>query len=72
MGAGPRASLALIRASKALALIDGSDFVTPDHLHELLAPVIAHRLVLDPKARFSGVTAETVLTAIQEELPVPA
>ena len=72
MGAGPRASLALIRAAKALALIDGADFVTPDHLHELLAPVIAHRLVLDPKARFSGVTAETVLTAIREELPVPA
>jgi MoxR-like ATPase len=72
MGAGPRASLALIKAAKALALMDESEFVTPDHLHELLVPVIAHRLVLDPKARFSGVTAESVLDGIREELPVPA
>lgn len=71
MGAGPRASLALVQGAKALALMDGSGFVTPDHIHELLEPVIAHRLVLDPKARFSGVTPGSVLDQIREALPVP-
>ncbi|MCP4043214.1 MAG: MoxR family ATPase [Gammaproteobacteria bacterium] len=71
MGAGPRASLALIKSSQALALLDRQDFVTPEYLHELLVPVIAHRLALDPKARFSGVTAESVLDEIKKEVPVP-
>ncbi|MDX1571129.1 MAG: MoxR family ATPase [Xanthomonadales bacterium] len=72
MGASPRASLNLISAAKALALVDRSEFVTPDHLHELLVPVVAHRLVLNPKARFSGITPESVLDDIRREIPVPA
>lgn len=71
MGAGPRASLALINASQALALLDGSDFVTPEHLQELLIPVIAHRIVVDPKARFSGVSSETVIEDIVKDIVTP-
>ncbi|HLB30536.1 MAG TPA: MoxR family ATPase [Gammaproteobacteria bacterium] len=71
MGAGPRASLALIKSAQALALLDGSDFVTPEHLHELLTPVIAHRIVADPKARFSGITPETIINEIIKVHPVP-
>lgn len=72
MGASPRASLALIKTAQALALYDGSEFVTPDHIQELAVPVIAHRLVLDPQARFTGVSAEGIVQDIVKRLPVPA
>lgn len=71
MGAGPRASLALVKASKALALLDGMDFVAPDHLHEMAVPIIAHRLVVEPKARFSGVTGEAIVQDLLDENPMP-
>lgn len=72
MGASPRASLALINASQALALLDDSDFVTPDHMNELLIPVIAHRIVVDPKARFSGITPASIIKDIVKEITVPS
>jgi MoxR-like ATPase len=72
LGAGPRAALALARLSQALALVDGSGFVTPDHLRELAVPVLAHRLVLDPQAKFSGMTARQVVEDVLRELPAPA
>src|SRR2546423_12952674 len=56
LGASPRASLALVRAAQALALLDGGAFVVPEHVQELAVPVIAHRLVIDPQARLSGGT----------------
>ena len=46
LGASPRASIALMKAAQALALFDGQEFVSPEHIHEVAAPVIAHRLVL--------------------------
>jgi MoxR-like ATPase len=64
LGAGPRASLALVRVSQALALITGDQFVTPDHILEMAVAVIAHRLVLDPQAKFAGVTAASVVADI--------
>ncbi|MGN7612122.1 AAA family ATPase [Magnetococcales bacterium HHB-1] len=64
LGASPRASLSLIWISKALALIDGLDYLTPDAVRELAVPVIAHRLVLDPQAKFSGLTAKKVVNEI--------
>lgn len=70
-GASPRASLSLMKAAQALALFDGIDFVTPDHIHELVQPVIAHRLMLDSQARFSGLTATAVVDEILKTLPVP-
>ena len=72
LGAGPRASLALTRSAQALALIDGADFVTPEHIRELAVPVIAHRLVVDTNARFSGVDAQRLVDDIVDSLPVPA
>jgi MoxR-like ATPase len=72
LGASPRASLSLMKLSQALALINGLDFVTPDHIQELAVPVIAHRMVLEPQARFSGVTASGVLAQILKSIPVPS
>lgn len=72
LGASPRASLALMKASQALALFDGAEFVTPDHVRELAVSVVAHRVVLDPQARFSGLTARGVVEEIVKKLPVPA
>jgi MoxR-like ATPase len=72
LGASPRASLALTKAAQALALLDGLDFVTPEHVQEIAVPVIAHRMVLDPQARFSGVTAEGLVEEIVKTVPVPA
>ncbi len=72
LGASPRASLALIKAAQAVALLDGRDFVIPEHIQEIAAHVIAHRTVIDPQARFSGVTAESILDDIIKKIPVPA
>jgi MoxR-like ATPase len=72
LGAGPRASLALTRVAQALALIEGLEFVTPDHVRALAQPVLAHRLALDPQAKFSGTTAEGVVAGILKRVPVPA
>jgi MoxR-like ATPase len=72
LGASPRASIALMKAAQALALFDGLDFVTPDHVQELAIPVIAHRLVMEPQARFSGCTARSVVEEIIKRFAVPA
>jgi MoxR-like ATPase len=72
LGASPRASIALMKAAQALALFDGLDFVTPDQVQELAVPVIAHRLVMEPQARFSGVTARGVVADVVKKIKVPA
>jgi MoxR-like ATPase len=72
LGAGPRAALALARLAQALALIDDSGFVTPDHIREMAVPVLAHRLVLDPQARFSGMSAQQVVNDVLRAIRVPA
>ena len=72
LGASPRASLALMKTAQALALLDGHEFVLPEHVHELALPVIAHRMVVDPQARFSGVTAERIVEEVLGQVPVPA
>ncbi len=72
LGASTRASLALTKAAQALALFDGLEFVTPDHIQELAVPVIAHRIMLDPQARFSGTTPQAIVEEIIKQIPVPA
>ena len=72
LGASPRASLALMKAAQALAVLDGRDYVTPENVQEIAVPVIAHRTMLDPQARFSGATAEAVVDDILNKVPVPA
>jgi MoxR-like ATPase len=71
LGASPRASIALMKAAQALALFDGQDFVSPEHIQEVATPVIAHRLVLEPQARFSGMTTRQVMDEILKRVPVP-
>ena len=72
LGASPRASIALMKTAQALALFDGADFVTPEQIQTLAVPVIAHRLVLEPQARFSGLTARGVVEDVIRKLRVPA
>jgi MoxR-like ATPase len=72
LGASPRASIALMKAAQALALFDGLDFVTPEQIQELAVPVIAHRLVMEPQARFSGLNARSVVEEILKKTRVPA
>jgi MoxR-like ATPase len=71
LGASPRASLALMKAAQALALFDGLDFVTPDQIQELAVPVIAHRLVMEPQARFGGQTASGAVDEVVKKVRVP-
>jgi len=72
LGASPRASIALMKAAQALALFDGLAFVSPEQIQELAVPVIAHRLVMEPQARFSGLTARGVVEAAVKKIAVPA
>ena len=72
LGASPRASIALMKIAQALALFDGYEFVTPEHIQELAIPVIAHRLVLEPRSRFTGRTAPVIVEEILKSVPVPA
>jgi MoxR-like ATPase len=72
LGASPRASIALMKAAQALALFDGLDFVTPEQVQELAVPVIAHRLVMEPQARFSGQTARAIVEQAVKKIKVPA
>jgi MoxR-like ATPase len=72
LGASPRASIALMKTAQARALFDGSDFVTPEHIQALASTVIAHRIVMEPQARFSGLTARGVVGEILKKLRVPA
>ena len=72
LGGSPRASLALMKIAQALALFDGYEFVTPEHIQELAVSTIAHRLVMQPQARFSGQTAAEVVRKIIRTVPVPA
>ncbi len=72
LGASPRASISLMKAALALALFDGLDFVAPEQIQELAVPVIAHRLVMEPQARFSGLTARSVVETVVKKIPVPA
>jgi MoxR-like ATPase len=72
LGASPRASISLMKAAQALALFDGLDFVTPEQIQELAVSVIAHRIVMEPQARFSGLTTRDTVEAVVKKLKVPA
>jgi MoxR-like ATPase len=72
LGASPRASLSLMKTAKAIALFDGGEFVRPEHIQEIAVNVMAHRMVMDPQARFSGATAEGAVEDILKSVPVPA
>lgn len=71
LGASPRASIALAHAAQATAAIQGRDFVIPDDVKGMVAPVIYHRLVLTPEARLGHQTAKTVMDEILSKCKVP-
>ena len=72
LGCGPRGSIALTQTAKALALYDGDEFVRPEHVKELAVPVLAHRMVLDPQAKFGGATGATLIADLLRETRIPA
>ena len=72
LGASPRASIALFRASQAYAAVLGRGYVIPDDIKKLAWPVLQHRLVLNPESRLRRVTQEGVLRDILKEVAVPA
>jgi len=72
LGASPRATLHLLRASRAYAALDGRDFVIPDDVQTLAGPVLAHRLLPTPEALVGHEPPEQVLARIVERLPLPS
>src|SRR5690242_4862360 len=70
-GASPRASVALLLCSKALAAIRGREFVTPDDVRDVALPVLRHRLTLRAEAELDGVTADAVITDILKLSEIP-
>ena len=71
VGAGPRASQALLRAGRAWAALAARDFVSPDDIRAVALPVLEHRLLLRPESELEGVRAAEVLDRILHEVPVP-
>jgi MoxR-like ATPase len=71
LGASPRAALTLMKAAQALALFDGMEFVAPEHVQEVGVAAMAHRIALDPQARFSGMSPEALVEGVLREIAVP-
>ncbi|MFN4256492.1 MAG: AAA family ATPase [Saprospiraceae bacterium] len=71
LGASPRASLAILKTSKALAAIAGRDFVTPDDIRQVAYPVLNHRIILTPEREMEGYTTREVVDDIIKKLEVP-
>ncbi len=71
VGASPRAGIALLLVSKALAAIRGRGFVTPDDVKQMALPVLRHRLILKPEAEVEGLNADRILMSLLEAVPVP-
>jgi MoxR-like ATPase len=61
-----------MKVAQALAYFDDEDFVSPEHIHEIAVPVIAHRVALDPQAKFSGASSRQVVQDLLKRVPVPA
>jgi MoxR-like ATPase len=72
LGASPRGSLGLMRASQALAAMAGREFVIPDDVKAVAEPVLAHRLILKPEARAESVSGHDIVQEIMRQVPVPA
>jgi len=71
LGASPRASIAIMDASKALAAINGRDFVTPDDIKKVATPVLGHRVILTPEREMEGFTPDKVIKQIMETIEIP-
>jgi MoxR-like ATPase len=71
LGASPRAGIALLRVAKARALADSRDYLVPDDVKAVAAPVLSHRLILGPEARSAGLAGEAIIAEALEKTPVP-
>ncbi len=71
LGGSPRASLAVMNASKAFAAIHGRDFVTPEDIKKSLFPVLRHRIILSPEREMEGMTTENVIEMIIQSVEIP-
>ena len=71
LGVSPRGSTALLAAAKAWAWLNGFDAITPDHVQAMVLPVMRHRIQLRPEAELEGVSADTILRAILQQVQVP-
>jgi MoxR-like ATPase len=71
MGASPRGSITIFQLARALALVDGMEYVTPDHVQSIAVEVLAHRIALDPQAHYSGAASTELVREIVAATPVP-
>lgn len=71
LGASPRATIAVMNASKAMAAIQGRDFVIPEDIKKVLIPVLAHRIILSPEKEMEGITQENVIDIITNTVEIP-
>jgi MoxR-like ATPase len=71
LGVSPRGTTALLAASKAWAWLNGSSAITPDHVQAMALPVLRHRIQLRPEAELEGVTADSILRSILQQVQVP-
>ncbi len=70
-GASPRASINLNRAAKALAFMEGEDYVNPDHVKAMAYDVLNHRILLNYEAEAEGITSREIITQILDKVPIP-
>ena len=71
MGASPRASIAILNASKAYAAINGRDFVTPDDIKYIALPVLKHRVIVSPEREMEGLSADQIIGEIIQVTEIP-
>jgi MoxR-like ATPase len=71
IGAGPRGSIALVRMARAMALIAGRDFVTPDDIKQSCIPVLRHRIAISPDSELDGLSSDDLLLGLIEETSAP-
>ncbi len=71
LGASPRASIAILKASKAFAAMNGRDFVTPEDIKQAAIPVLQHRVIVTPEREMEGVTTKQIINQIIEAVEIP-
>ena len=71
LGASPRASIAILEASKAVAAINGRDFITPDDIKKVVGPILCHRIILTPEREMEGLTAEKMIQDLIQTIEIP-
>ncbi|MGY5351816.1 AAA family ATPase [Wenyingzhuangia sp. IMCC45533] len=72
LGASPRASIALLKASKAFAAINGRDFVTPEDIKQIAVPVLQHRVIVTPEREMEGISAAQIINDSIQSTEIPA